>query len=135
MLKKLMEVIDDDSDILSILRGVLEAEGYQTVTSVVADSLPPASTATRFDFARRDALGKREWSGRLPATEATREHPAYPCGADVSSCLRPKTMVAGLANTWLSKPFDLDTLSHLIEAQLPKQAEKKSSWLLIPFSL
>lgn len=118
MSSKLILIIDDDTDILDLLRGILEAEGYHTVTSVVADGLPTAE-APQPDIILLDVMLSGGENGlevcqKLKQQVRTQHIPIVLMSAHTSL----RTMAAGLANACLSKPFDLDTLYHVVEEQL-----------------
>ena len=114
---KLILIIDDDADILNILQGVLEAEGYQIVTSVVANGLPPPELHP--DLILLDVMLSGNENGlevcqKLKQQVRTQRIPVVLMSAHASL----KTMATGLADACLTKPFDLDTLYYIVEAQL-----------------
>jgi len=111
---KTVLVIDDDAAILNILQRVLEDEGYQALTSVTADGFPapqpPLPDLILLDVMLAGGENGLEVCRKLKQQTRTQHIPVVLMSANASL----EMMGREEANGWLDKPFDLDSLFHIL---------------------
>lgn len=119
MFKKILAV-DDDSDILDVIRIILEDEGYEVTTltdgkkvfDVVGDDQP--------DLILLDVmlggLDGRDICKALKSHHAFKNIPIVMISA--SHNLDKSLLAPGSPNDFLAKPFDIDHLINMVKAQL-----------------
>lgn len=112
--KKIL-VVDDDPDILDAVQMLLEAEGYQVITSTTGEE---AETLHRNypDMILLDVLlsGKdgREIAKKLKTQDHTRHIPIVMMSAHPTA---HKSIKDYLADDFIAKPFDIDNLMSKIK--------------------
>lgn len=100
-------VVDDDEDIRSVVRDVLEEEGYRVVAVEGPDDARPALTAERVSLVLLDATTPRAMSGTQEDGLADPHPPIVMFSAAVDLEARAKRVGAV---GWIAKPFEIDEL-------------------------
>lgn len=114
MSKKII-VIEDDRDILDMMRYILEDEGYQVLPSSEAE---PIETIIQQD---PDLILLDERLAEMPGHELCKHIKTHPLTRRIPvimvSAVRDLNKIAGrcMADTYLPKPFDMSELIGLVK--------------------
>jgi CheY-like chemotaxis protein len=118
-MKRSLLIVEDDSDLTSLLRAVLEDQGYEIETAAnglealerVEQSLPSLilldmkmPVMNGWEFAR---VFREKYDHRAPIVVLTASEEAAQSAKEVE------------AAAWMGKPFDIDALVALVEHHMP----------------
>ena len=131
-------VLDDDREMLALLREVLEEESYR-VTTEAAPSLQPAAVAALepdlllVDLRFGSERGGVELLQRLKGDPATRTIPVLVCSADHRQIEELHDQLLAWDCAILPKPFELQDLLAAVDACLaphpvPHGEQAKATW-------
>jgi len=112
-------IVDDEPDILLLLRITLEADGFQTALAADGESALRRIAAEPFDCVLLDVMMPvmDGWA----VLEALRDQPAAPPVIVVSAKSAPRDVARALelgAAEFVTKPFDVTTLGPLVSRVL-----------------
>jgi DNA-binding response OmpR family regulator len=128
MKTKRVLVIDDDEDILDIIRIILEDEGYQVTTLNNGTKVSENITASRPDLILLDVMlggmDGREICKDLKSNALFNLIPIIMISA--SHNLQEQVLQPRFANAFIPKPFDIDNLVNVVNAQLITQSHHTS---------
>ena len=119
MSKKILAV-DDDNDILDVIRIILEEEGYEVVTLAngkhVFDVVKESSPDLILLDVMLGGLDGRDICRALKEDESFKKIPVVMISA--SHNLNNLLLMPGAPDNFLAKPFDIDHLLEMVKAQL-----------------
>ncbi len=119
MFKKILAV-DDDSDILDIIRIILEEEGYEVVTLANGNKVLDIVKQNSPDLILLDVmlggLDGREICRALKEHDLFKKIPVVMISA--SHNLKNSLLLPGAPNDFLAKPFDISHLVKIVKTQL-----------------
>lgn len=105
--------VDDDPDILLVVRLLLEAEGYKVTALETPEEVLPELGRRRYDLAILDVMmpGMTGWQllKRIRARQQLQDLPVMMLTATAEKAARKRAVMAG-ANGFLKKPFLPDDL-------------------------
>jgi len=119
MSKKILAV-DDDKDILEVIKIILEDEGYEVATKSNGEEMISAITNLKPDLILLDVmLGSTD--GR-DICRAIKDHSIFKfipiIMISASHNLKSLLKLPGSPNDFLSKPFDIDSLISMVKSQI-----------------
>jgi len=119
MSKKILAV-DDDNDILDVIRIILEEEGYEVVTLANGKHVFDIVKETSPDLILLDVmlggLDGRDICRALKEDESFKKIPVVMISA--SHNLNNLLLMPGAPDNFLAKPFDIDHLLEMVKIQL-----------------
>lgn len=112
--------VDDDSDIVEVIKIILEDEGYEVSTLTSGVDVLNVIASTRPDLILLDVMlggmDGRDICRQIKANKLFMNIPVIMISA--SHNLENLLMQPGSPNDFISKPFDIDNLVKTIKAQL-----------------
>ena len=119
MFKKILAV-DDDSDILDVIKIILEDEGYEVTTLIDGRKVFEVIDENQPDLILLDVmlggLDGRDICKALKSHSIFKNIPVVMISA--SHNLDKSLLSPGSPNDFLAKPFDIDHLINMVKAQL-----------------
>lgn len=120
-MNKKVFIFDDNTDILELCTLILEGAGYETKTSPTSNDIIDQVAAYEPDLILMD-----NWLpdvGGIVATQELKRHPQYKnipvIYFSANNDIKTLATTAG-ADSYLSKPFDIDELEQTVSALLNK---------------
>ena len=112
--------VDDDHDIVDIIKIILEDEGYEVSTLTSGKNIFNVISSFRPDLILLDVMlagmDGREICRNIKAHDLFKKIPVLMISA--SHNLQNLLLMPGSPNDFLSKPFDIDSLISKVKAQL-----------------
>ena len=118
-MKKSILIFDDDPEILTVCKIILEQRNYEVKTRIFCDNIIEDINEVKPDIILMDlwipTIGGEEAINLVKNNNATRQIPVILFSANVEiNSIADRTK----ANGFLKKPFDINTLLYTIESSL-----------------
>ena len=120
MMPKKILAVDDDGDILEVIKIILEEEGYEVTTKTNGEEMITAITDLRPDLILLDVMlggiDGRDICRAIKSHSIFKFIPVIMISA--SHNLKSFLQLPGSPNDFLPKPFDIDSLIRMVKAQI-----------------